>query len=58
MMPEFIMNLFRALDSSTRIVLKTCEGCEKIVDGVDEIATIQLKRTKKEMLAKAQQLPA
>ena len=51
MLPEFVSNLVESVNCTSRIILKTAEGIERTVDGLDEIATITLSRKRKELLA-------
>lgn len=40
LLPEFVGNLIKSVNSASRVVLKTTESCERLVDGLDELATI------------------
>jgi hypothetical protein len=44
MLPEFFGNAVKSLNSASRIILKTCEGTERAVDGIDRIATLALQQ--------------
>ena len=50
LLPHCITNLVKSVDAASRIILKTTEGVERIVDGADQLATIALKKTHDEML--------
>ena len=50
LMPQSVRNLIDAVDASTRVVKKLAESTEKIVDGVDELATILLSQQKQRLL--------
>jgi len=42
LLPEFVSNSVEALNCASRIILKTCQGVERAVDGVDRITTLAL----------------
>jgi hypothetical protein len=50
LLPQSIGNLVESLNVSTRIILKTAEGCERVVTGVDELATVMLKQQQQRLL--------
>ena len=48
--PESVRNLIESANCATRIVLATCEGTERAVTGVDELATVMLRQQKQRLL--------
>ena len=55
-LPEFFGNLIGAVNSASRVVLKTTEGVERAVDGVDRLATTALSIQSKKLEAKLEAL--
>ena len=51
MLPESVRNIIESANVSTRIALKTFQGVERAVDGVDELATTMLKQQHTRLLA-------
>jgi hypothetical protein len=51
LLPEAVRNLVESANCATRILLKTCEGTERAVDGIDELATLLLKQQQTRLLA-------
>ena len=51
LLPEFISNAVESVNCLSRVILKTCEGTERAVTGVDEISTIMLRQQKERLLA-------
>ncbi len=50
LLPESVRNLLESANCATRIILATCEGTERAVNGVDELATVMLKQQKQRLL--------
>ena len=48
-LPEFVGNTVESLNCASRIVLKTCQGVERGVDGLDEIASLMLTQQKERL---------
>ena len=55
LLPESVRNLIESVNCASRIVLKTCEGTERAVTGIDEVATLTLRQQRLKLLA---ELPA
>jgi len=50
MLPESVRNIIESVNCASRIILKGCEGTERAVDGLDEIATISLQKQRQRLL--------
>ena len=50
LLPESVRNLLESANCATRIVLAACEGTERMVDGVDQLATTMLQQQKQRLL--------
>jgi hypothetical protein len=50
MLPAFVGDLVESVNCSARVLRKTCEGLERVVDGIDEIATVSMKLKKAQLL--------
>ena len=50
MLPESVRNIVESANISTRIILKTFQGVERTVDGIDEIATLMLQQQQQRLL--------
>ena len=50
MFPESVCNIIESVNCASRIVLKTCEGVERTVTGIDELATIMLRQQQERLL--------
>ena len=48
--PESVRNLVESTNCATRIILATCQGTERAVTGVDELATVMLQQQKQRLL--------
>lgn len=44
LMPEAVTNLYQGVNSLCRTFRKGCEGVERTVEGIDELATIALSQ--------------
>ena len=51
LLPQSVRNIIESANVATRIVLATCEGTERAVNGVDELATVMLKQQQTRLLA-------
>ena len=51
LLPQSVRNIIESANCATRIVLKTCEGTERAITGVDELATVMLKQQQQRLLA-------
>lgn len=51
LLPESVRNLIESANCATRIILKTCEGTERAVTGLDEVTTIMLRQQQQRLLA-------
>jgi len=51
MLPESVLNILHSVNCVSRIVLKSCEGTERLVDGVDKIATLTLRQQQTRLIA-------
>lgn len=51
MLPESVRNIIKSVNCASRVVLATCEGTERAVNGVDELATTMLKQQQTRLLA-------
>ena len=49
LLPESVRNVIESVNCASRVVLKTCEGVERTVEGVDEIATLALAQQKRRL---------
>ena len=50
LLPQSVRNIIESANVATRIVLATCEGTERAVNGVDELATVMLRQQKERLL--------
>lgn len=50
LLPEFVGNTIESANCLSRIVLKTCQGVERAVDGMDEITTLMLQQQRERLL--------
>mgnify|MGYP001178317132 FL=1 len=50
-LPESVRNIIASVNCASRVVLKTCEGTERAVTGVDEVATLMLKQQQQRLIA-------
>jgi hypothetical protein len=50
LLPESVRNLIDSANCATRIVLKTCQGTERAVTGIDELSTVMLRQQKERLL--------
>ena len=50
LLPESVRNLIESVNCASRIVLKTCEGTERAVTGIDELSTVMLRQQKQRLL--------
>jgi hypothetical protein len=50
MFPESVRNIIDSANCATRIVLATCQGTEKAVNGIDELASVMLRQQKQRLL--------
>lgn len=48
--PESVRNIIESVNCASRIVLKTCEGTERAVTGIDELSTVMLRQQKERLL--------
>ena len=51
LLPQSVGNLIESANCATRIILATCEGTERAVNGVDELATLMLRQQQTRLLA-------
>ena len=51
LLPESVRNLIESANCATRIILATCEGTERAVTGIDQVATTMLKQQQQRLLA-------
>ena len=49
--PESVRNLIASANCATRIVLATCEGTERAITGIDQVASTMLKQQQQRLLA-------
>ena len=54
LLPEFIRNHVESVNCLSRVILKTCEGTERAVTGIDEITTVMLAQQRERLLAEFQ----
>ena len=57
LLPEFISNIFLALNSGSRTILLVCESSEHLVTGLDEVATSMLKSKHEELMLELGEKP-
>ena len=50
LLPEFIGNTVESVNCLSRVLLKTCQGTERVVEGIDEITTIMLSQQRERLL--------
>ena len=50
LLPESVRNIIESANCASRIVLKTCEGTERAVTGIDELSTVMLRQQKERLL--------
>ena len=55
LLPESFRNMIESVNCASRIALKACQGAERTVEGLDEIATLTLRQQRLKLLA---ELPA
>ena len=51
LLPESVRNIIASVNCASRVVLATCEGTERAVDGIDKVATTMLAQQQKRLLA-------
>jgi len=51
LLPEFVGNIVESINCSSRIILRTSEGTERAVTGIDEITTVMLAQQRQRLLA-------
>ena len=51
LLPEFISNAVETVNCISRVTLKTAQGLERTVDGLDEITTLMLKQQRQRLLS-------
>ena len=51
LLPESVRNLIESVNCASRVVLATCEGTERAVDGIDKVATTMLAQQQKRLMA-------
>ncbi len=50
LLPESVRNIVESVNCASRIILKTCEGAERTVTGLDEVTTLMLKQQQNRLL--------
>jgi hypothetical protein len=50
LLPQSVRNIIDSANCATRIVLATCQGTEKAVNGIDELASVMLRQQKQRLL--------
>ena len=50
LLPQSVRNIIESANVATRVLLATCEGTERAVNGVDELATVMLRQQKERLL--------
>jgi len=51
LLPEFVGNIVESINCASRIVLKTCQGTERAVAGIDEITSAMLAQQRQRILS-------
>ena len=51
LLPQSVPDIVESANVATRIILATCQGTERAVNGVDELATVMLKQQQQRLLA-------
>ena len=51
LLPEFISNTVESVNCLSRVILKTVQGAERAVSGVDEITSVLLSQQRERLLA-------
>ena len=50
MLPQAVRNIVESVNCVSRIVLKSCEGAERTITGIDEISTLMLSQQQQRLL--------
>ena len=50
LLPESVTNIIESVNCASRIILKTCEGAERTVEGLDEVTTLMLRQQRERLL--------
>ena len=51
LLPESVRNLIESVNCGTRIVLKTCQGTERTIEGLDEVTSLLLSQQRQRLMA-------
>lgn len=57
MLPEFLWNAVETINVSTRVILRTAQGVERSVAGIDQLATTLLRQQQERLLGELSNRP-
>ena len=57
LLPQALRNLVESANCASRIVLKACQGTERTVEGIDDVATLMLSQQRQRLMAELELEP-